>query len=82
MRRRTDEPTNREQVLKALRDYLWGDGPNSLRMAIAAEEDRLPPEGRHHLAEAYRHIPTAVAALRKHFLPARLGAATTSYPIH
>jgi uncharacterized protein len=49
---------------------------------IEAQIARLPPEGRHHLAEAYRHIPTAVAALRKHFLPARLGAATTSYPIH
>ena len=33
-------------------------------------------------AEAYHHIPTAVAALREHFLPARLAAATTSSRIH
>ena len=45
--------------------------------AIEAQIARLPPEGRHHLAEAYRHIPTAVVALREHFLPARLAAATT-----
>jgi uncharacterized protein len=50
--------------------------------AIEARIARLPPEGRRHLAEAYRHIPTAVAALRAHFLPARLAAATTSSRIH
>jgi len=43
---------------------------------------RLPAEARHHLAEAYRHIPTAVAALREHFLPARLVAAATSSRVH
>jgi uncharacterized protein len=50
--------------------------------AIEARIARLPAEARHHLAEAYRHIPTAVAALRGHFLPARLDAATTSSRIH
>jgi hypothetical protein len=40
------------------------------------------PWARHHLAEAYRHIPTAVAALREHLLPARLDAATTLSRIH
>ena len=50
--------------------------------AIEAQIARLPAEGRHHLAEAYRHIPTVVAALREHFLPARLAAATTSSRIH
>jgi uncharacterized protein len=50
--------------------------------AIEAQIARLPPEGRHHLAEAYRHIPTAVVALREHFLPARLAAATTLSRIH
>ena len=50
--------------------------------AIEARIARLPAEARHHLAEAYRHIPTAVAALREHFLPARLAAATTSSRIH
>ena len=49
---------------------------------IEAQIARLPAEGRHHLAEAYRHIPTAVVALREHFLPARLAAATTSSRIH
>jgi yecA family protein len=49
---------------------------------IEAQVARLPPEARHHLAEAYHHIPTAVAALREHFLPARLVAATTSSRIH
>lgn len=49
---------------------------------IEAQIARLPAEGRHHLAEAYRHIPTAVVALRAHFLPARLAAATTSSRIH
>ncbi len=34
------------------------------------------------LAEAYRHIPTAVVALREHSLPARLAAATTLSRIH
>ena len=42
----------------------------------------LPASARQHLAEAYHHIPTAVAALREHFLPARLVAATTSSRIH
>jgi uncharacterized protein len=46
--------------------------------AIEARIARLPAEAHHHLAEAYRHIPTAVAALREHFLPVRLAAATTS----
>ncbi len=50
--------------------------------AIEAQIARLPAEARHHLAEAYRHIPTAVAALREHFLPARLAAAATSSRIH
>jgi uncharacterized protein len=50
--------------------------------AIEARIARLPAEARHHLAEAYRHIPTAVAALREHFLPARLDAATTLSRIH
>jgi uncharacterized protein len=50
--------------------------------AIEARIARLPAEARHHLAEAYRHIPTAVMALREHFLPARLAAATTSSRIH
>jgi uncharacterized protein len=50
--------------------------------AIEARVARLPAEARQHLAEAYRHIPTAVAALREHFLPARLVAATTSSRIH
>ena len=50
--------------------------------AIEARIARLPGEARHHLAEAYRHIPTAVAALREHFLPARLDAATTLSRIH
>jgi uncharacterized protein len=45
---------------------------------IEAQVARLPPEARHHLAEGYNHIPTAVAALREHFLPARPAAATTS----
>ena len=45
---------------------------------IEAQVARLPPEARHHLAEGYHHIPTAVAALREHFLPARLAAATSS----
>jgi hypothetical protein len=49
---------------------------------IEAQVTRLPAEARHHLAEAYRHIPTAVVALREHFLPARLAAATTSSRIH
>jgi uncharacterized protein len=49
---------------------------------IEAQIARLPAGGRHHLAEAYRHIPTAVAALREHFLPARLAAATTLSRIH
>ena len=77
--------------LEALRPLL--DGPAWIGLllpilvytpdpAIEAQIARLPPEGRYHLAEAYRHIPTAVAALHKHFLPARLGAGTTSYPIH
>jgi uncharacterized protein len=46
--------------------------------AIEARIARLPAEAHHNLAEAYRHIPTAVAAIREHFLPARLGAAATS----
>jgi hypothetical protein len=50
--------------------------------AIEARIARLPAEAKHHLAEAYRHIPTAVAALREHFLPARLVAAATSSRIH
>ena len=50
--------------------------------AIEARITRLPAEAKQHLAEAYRHIPTAVAALREHFLPARLVAATTSSRIH
>jgi uncharacterized protein len=50
--------------------------------AIEAQIARLPPEGRHHLAEAYRHIPTAVVALREHFLPVRLAAATTLSRTH
>jgi uncharacterized protein len=50
--------------------------------AIEARIARLPAEAHHNLAEAYRHIPTVVAAIREHFLPARLGAGTTSYPIH
>jgi uncharacterized protein len=50
--------------------------------AIEARIARLPAEAKQHLAEAYRHIPTAVAALREHFLPARLVAATTSSRIH
>src|SRR4051794_20565374 len=41
---------------------------------IEAQIARLPAEAKHHLAEAYRHIPTAVAALRGHLLPARLAA--------
>ncbi len=50
--------------------------------AIEAQIARLPAEARHHLAEAYRHIPTAVVALREHFLPVRLAAATTLSRIH
>ena len=50
--------------------------------AIEARIARLPAEARHHLAEAYQHIPSAVAALREHFLPARLVAAATSSRIH
>jgi uncharacterized protein len=50
--------------------------------AIEARTARLPAEAQHHLAEAYRHIPTAVVALREHFLPARLVAATASSRIH
>ena len=50
--------------------------------AIEARIARLPAEARHHLAEAYRHIPTAVVALRGHFLPARLVAAATSSRVH
>jgi hypothetical protein len=50
--------------------------------AIEARIARLPAEAKHHLAKAYRHIPTAVAALREHFLPARLVAAATSSRIH
>src|SRR5687768_4841552 len=50
--------------------------------AIEARIARLPAEARQHLAEAYRHIPTAVAAIREHFLPVRLAAATTSSRIH
>jgi uncharacterized protein len=50
--------------------------------AIEARIARLPAKARYHLAEAYRHIPTAVAALREHFLPARLTAATTLSRIH
>jgi uncharacterized protein len=50
--------------------------------AIEARIARLPAKERYHLAEAYRHIPTAVAALRQHFLPARLTAATTLSRIH
>jgi uncharacterized protein len=50
--------------------------------AIEARIARLPAEAHHNLAEAYRHIPTAVATIREHFLPARLGAATTSSRIH
>jgi uncharacterized protein len=51
-------------------------------LTIEAQIARLPAEERHHLAEAYRHIPTAVAALREHFLPARLAVATTLSRIH
>ena len=54
----------------------------TLDPAIEARIARLPAEGRHRLAEAYRHIPTAVAALREHFLPARLDAAAYSSRIH
>jgi yecA family protein len=50
--------------------------------SIEAHIARLPAEGRRHLAEAYRHIPTAVVALREHFLPVRLAAATTLSRIH
>ncbi len=49
---------------------------------IEAQIARLPAEGRHHLAEAYRHIPTAVVVLREHFLPARLAATTALSRIH
>ncbi|HEX6013102.1 MAG TPA: UPF0149 family protein [Geminicoccaceae bacterium] len=55
---------------------------HTLDPAIEARIARLPAEARHHLAEAYRHIPSAVAALREHSLPARLAAAATSSQIH
>src|SRR5690348_15379805 len=38
--------------------------------AMNLQLGRLPPEARHRLAEGSHHIPTAVAALREHFLPA------------
>ena len=64
--------------LAAANPHLYTPDPT-----VEARVARPPPEARHRLAEGYHHIPTAVAGLREHFLPARLdAAAVVSSRIH